>query len=111
MNVLPRYEEAVIPIEKLTKYALDPDKQPHKAVAFELALGYNKGNVQKLIENVRSSLDKFPAKAKGDKGHGMLYEVKMDLLGENGKAAKVLTGWIDDILNGEIRLTSIYVDK
>ena len=111
MNRLPRYEKAIIPIEKLTKYALNPDSQPHKALAFELALGYTKYNAIKLAENIKANLDKFPAKCKGNKGYGNLYEVVLELVGENGKTVKVLTGWIDDISSGEMRLTTIYVDK
>ena len=52
MCLLPRYEQAVIPIDKFVKYALNPSKQEDKAVAFELALGYNLTNASKLIENI-----------------------------------------------------------
>ncbi len=38
---------------KLTQYALNPDKAPDKAFAFEKALGYNLSNVDKLIENIQ----------------------------------------------------------
>jgi hypothetical protein len=111
MNILPRYNEAVIPMEKLTEYALNPNKQPHKALAFELALGYNQDNAEKLAENIISNLHKFSAKSKGDRGFGTLYEVVMELTGENGKTARVLVGWIDDVFTGEMRLVSVYVDK
>jgi hypothetical protein len=107
--ILPRYEQAVIPARKFTDYALNPDKQPHKALVFEVALGYNLRNYQLLINNIKSNLRNFPAKQKENKGYGDVYEIVMELLGENGKTAKVLTGWIDDIKNGEMRLTSVYV--
>ncbi len=111
MFVLPRYEKAIIPIDKFTKYALNSKRQPHKALAFDLSLGYNLDNVDKLIEDIKSNLNRFPAKAKGNKGFGELYEVGLVLTGANGKKARVLTGWIDDAVSGEIRLTSVYVDK
>ena len=111
MNILPRYNKAIIPLEKFTNYALNPKKQPQKALAFELSLGYNLDNVDKLIENIKSSLNRFPSKTKGNKGFGELYEVGLVLTGENGKKARVLTGWIDDTASGEMRLTSVYVDK
>ena len=111
MHILPKAHEAVIPLEKFTKYALDINKSPHKALAFELALGYNQSNVDKLIKNIKDNLDKFPAKSKGDKGYGNIYEVVLDLVGENGKTAKVLTGWLDDKLTGKMRLTTVYIDK
>jgi hypothetical protein len=110
VNILPRAEKAVIPIEKLTKYALDPDGDRNKAVAFELALGYNIDNVDKLISQIKENLSNYPAVMKGNKGFGEIYEVKMDIIGENGKKANVLTGWIDDIENGEVRLITVHVD-
>jgi len=33
----------------------------------------------------------FPVKNKGDNGYGTLYEVILELTGENNKTAKVLT--------------------
>ena len=63
IGVLPGANEAVMPVEKFTMYALNPSRQADKAV------------------------------------------------GENGKTAKVLTGWIDDAETGQMRLTSVYVNK
>ena len=111
MDALPRYEEAVIPNSKFLDYALNVEKQPDKARTFNTALGYSQDNAEKLIEQIKENLGKFPAKHKGNKGYGNIYEVIMELPGANGKSAKVLTAWIDDITNGEMRLTSVYVDK
>jgi len=109
MDLLPNVENAVIPIEKFTEYALNPEKDENKAIAFELALGYNIDNAHKLIEQIRAKLPNFPAKYKGNTGYGNRYEVIMDITGENGKTAKVLTGWIEDS-DGKIRLTTIHID-
>jgi hypothetical protein len=111
MNILPRAEKAVIPIEKFTLYALNAERESNKAAAFNLALGYNIANADKLIENIRRNIFLYPAVEKSNKGYGKVYEVKMRLTGENGKTAAVITGWIDDIETGEMRLTSAYVDK
>lgn len=100
---------AKIPEEKFTKYALNPDKAPDKAQAFESALGYNLENVDKLIKNIQEHIDESKFVSKGDKGYGMLYEYVMSLTGENGKTANVLTAWIES--DGEKRLTSAYVTK
>ncbi|MCL1995203.1 MAG: hypothetical protein FWG63_03265 [Defluviitaleaceae bacterium] len=110
MNILPRHEEAIIPIEKFTKYALEPAKDIDKAIAFEIALGYNLDNANELIENIRQNLPKYPAIERGDDGFGMRYQVIMNLTGINGKSANVLTGWIDDRVNGQMRLTTAHVD-
>ncbi|MCL2225263.1 MAG: hypothetical protein FWB96_09900 [Defluviitaleaceae bacterium] len=111
MNLLPNYENAVIPIEKFTEYALDSEVQEDKATAFDRPLGYNRDNADSLIANIRQGLSKFSATAKGDSGHGMRYEVIMTLTGPNGKTANVLTAWIFDKRKNEMRLTSAYVDK
>ena len=111
MNILPRVDEAVIPIEKLTKYALDPIKSRGKWIAFKDALGYNINNAEELSVNIRNNLKKFPAISKGDKGYGETYSVLMELTGANGKNANVMTAWLDDIKKNEIRMTSAYIKK
>ena len=103
--------EAHIPIAKLTKYALNPDKAPDKALAFEKALGYNLENVDKLIENVVRNINKFKPERRPKTEHGEPFQIVMELTGENGKTAKVTTGWIIDAETSEVRLTSIYVKK
>lgn len=108
---LPRYEEAVIPKAKFTEYALNPDRDFNKARAFELALGYTMENVDDLIERIRENLPKYQAVEKGDKGWGMTYEVIMNITGPNGKTAKVLTAWVDDKMNSEMRLITVHIDN
>jgi len=109
MQPLPDYERAVIPIEKFTQYILDPIRSRGKAVAFERILGYNIKNAGKLIENIRLNLGNYHAKQKSDKGYGMTYEVIMELTGENGNRANVLTAWIAEKATGELRLVSAYI--
>ena len=109
--ILPRADEAVIPIEKFTEYALNPSKDIDKAQAFLFALGYQLANADKLIQNIEDNITKFKCTEKDDLGHGKRYEVIMKLTGENGKSANVLTAWIDDKRTGEMRLINAYVDK
>ena len=110
-SLLPNHDNVVIPIEKFSKYALNPEKQPHKALAFELALGYNLGNILDLIYQIHQGLSIFPAKFVGNRGYGDIYEVLMHLTGVNMKTAKVMTIWLDDCDTKEIRLITVYVDK
>ncbi len=111
MNMLPRAEETVIPIKKLTEYSLNPIKNKDKAIVFKEALGYDLHNVGGLIEQIRQGLQVFPAEYKGQNQYGESYSVLMELIGPNGKTANVLTAWLDDYLTGEIRLVSVYVKK
>ena len=108
---LPRYKDTVIPKAKFTQYALNPDKDPDKARAFEKALGYTRDNVDELISQIYNKIPEYNAKEKPDNGWGKRYEIIMDIAGPNGKTAKVLTAWIDDKNTGEMRLTSVYVDR
>lgn len=98
-----------IPIDKFTKYAINQERQPDKAKAFESALGYTSQNVDALIANIQQNLKEEEFVEKGDSGHGMRYENILTLTGANGKTANVLTAWIED--NGDRRLTSVYVTK
>jgi hypothetical protein len=109
MDRLPNADKAVIPIEKLTKYALDPVKEPNKAIAFERALGYTNSNAEQLKKNILQNLASFQAVKVGNKGFGEQYEVILNLLGANNKKAHVLTGWILDAQTGETRLTTLYI--
>jgi len=108
---IKEFGEANIPMAKLTKYALNPDKAPDKAEAFEKALGYNLSNVDKLIENIKRNVNEYEINEKPDLGYGRRFQQVIELTGENGKTAKVLLAWILDKNTGEFRLTSIYVDK
>lgn len=108
-----RYEgkrKLAIPQMKLSGYALNPQKAPDKAAAFEKALGYTLRDAETLVQDVLEHLDDEAFIEKGDAGHGMRYEQILLLTGLNGKQANVLTAWIDDG-NGGKRMTSIYVTK
>ena len=111
LNVLPKADEVVVPIEKFTRYALDPINSRGKWVTFQEALGYNKDNADLLVANIRQNVKNFPATVKGDKGYGETYAVLMKLTGANGKTANVMTAWLDDKESGQMRLTSAYVKK
>ena len=105
------FGEAYIPTAKLTQYALNPDKAPDKALAFEKTLGYNLSNVDKLIENIVNNINDFEAERKAKTIYGEQFQIQMELTGENGKTALVMTGWIVDTETDEVRLTSIYIKK
>jgi len=111
MNILPNADKAVIPIEKLTKYSLDFDKDPNKAVAFKIALGYTKNNAAMLVDDIYKSLRNFEAVQKENNGYGDIYEVVMKITGTSGKAANILTSWIVETGTNFPRLTNVYVTK
>ena len=99
-----------IPRSKFTDYALNPEKAPDKARVFKSALGYDKDNCDKLIEDIEKHADNDKMIEKGDNGYGMRYEQVIRLKGPNEKEANVLTAWIADA-DEKRRLTSAYVTK
>lgn len=96
-------------MEKFTRYALDPIKQPDKARAFKEALGYTLANYQDLINNIRTNLDIKSLKYKKANQDGDLYEFVMALIGANGRQANVMTAWIYDYKESELRLITAHV--
>ena len=111
MNLLPNYQNAEMSEEKFKMYSLNHNRQPDKATAFRMYLGYTVDNCHRLMASIRHNLDEFPAVPKGHNGWGERYECKMYLSGPNGKSAHVVTAWI--IRDGEDfpRLTSVYVKE
>jgi len=95
--------------EKLVNYALDPLKEPNKAMAFKKALGYTQDNYQSLKDQIMELADESKFVEKGDSGYGMKYEYIFEATGANGEKANVLTAWIHE--GEDKRLTSVYVTK
>jgi len=111
MNVLPNANKAKIQIEKLVNYSLDFKRDPNKATAFKLALGYTKINFRCLARNILKKIKKHNVVHKGNNGYGEIYEAVMNLTGENGKTANVLTAWIIENGSDFPRLINVYVTK
>ncbi|HHW01904.1 MAG TPA: hypothetical protein GXX35_03700 [Thermoanaerobacterales bacterium] len=105
-------DNANIPDNKILGYALNKEhpKGKDKAIALEMALGYNKDNYKDLIKAVKDNLNNYPAIPKGESKYGKLYKVSMMITGPDGKTAKVKTGWIIDKGSDIPRLTTFYVD-
>lgn len=113
-DALPNWQKAIIPHSKIVNYALNINHSKggrDKAIAFKKALGYTQDNADELIKQVYENLALFPAEHKGHSEFGDRYQVIMNLTGQNGKTAKVLTGWIIDNNAVNPRLTTIHIDE
>ena len=108
---LPKQDKLVIPIEKLSGYALNAVHEPHKATAFKSALGFDETDAELLADKIRSGVCIFSATPRLKDEWGQRYQVIMKMTGHINKTANVLTGWIDDETAGEMRLTTVYVIK
>jgi hypothetical protein len=107
---LPNVERAVVDIEKLRDYALNPehDEGQHKARVFRAALGLTRDNAERLREMILEAAAREDATEGKLTRHGRLYTVDFVARGLNGDVA-VRTGWI--VRHGEDfpRLVTCYV--
>lgn len=107
---LPNAERAIIPIEKLTSYALNPDHPTgrHKARVFARALGITADDAELL----RSALQRAAAEGDATLGeadeHGQRYQIDFAMTTDIGTET-VRSAWI--ILAGDDvpRLLSCYI--
>lgn len=100
-----------IPIEKLTKYSLNPLKSPDKARVFKSALDYTLDNYEELMNNIYKNVDNYPMKYLSDNEQGSLFRCDMTLTGPNGKVAEVRTGWIVHFGSDVYQLTTAFVKR
>ncbi len=108
---LPNAENAIIPIEKFTKYALDMDSPNgrNKAIVFKSALGYTKENYKGLMDQIKKGILTEKAIPKLKDGYGQRYEVNIMVTGDNGQKHNVTTAWIVSSEDGKTRFVSPYV--
>lgn len=107
LNALPNYQKAVIPTDKLEKYALNPNHLSRaygksdgrdKARVFKSALGFDQSNWELLKQKILEELPYQEAILGEEDEYGKRYTVTLPIAGLNGNTANVLTGWI--ILHG-----------
>lgn len=112
MSPLPKYEQAVIPLEKLRDYALNA-RHPygkHKAKVFEAILGIGVDDAEWLATEILTQLPKHEAKPGKIDTYGKRYTIDLKIR-KLGREAWVRTGWM--ILTGtnSPRLTTCYIPK
>jgi hypothetical protein len=112
MAKLPNGDKAVVPLEKLTDYALNPEhsRGKHKARVFKSALGLTLEDaafLQTTIQQIAATHDAIPEAAND---FGERYVIDFLLTTEQG-AATIRTAWIIRFADDEKSpyLTSCYV--
>lgn len=111
-RLLPNYEKAVIPEDKIFGYALNGEHPfgRDKAIAFERALGYTRENGDCLIADIRNHLPSSPVRERQGR-FGRQFSFTMEVTGVNGKTARVKVCWQIDKGTDFPRLASVYVDE
>lgn len=110
MILLPNAEFALVPIEKLTDYALNPEHPvgKHKAAVFEAVLGITIVDAQFLRDKILEAILSAEAIPTRQDKFGQRYQVEFELE-RNGRSATILTSWIVEPLEFSPRLTSCYI--
>ena len=96
MQLLPHYEKAVISIEKLRNYVLDPNHRAgkHKARVFKAALGIESVHSDAFAQLLKSSLGRSPAVRGLKDRHGERWTTYNEIIGLNGRSRVVTVAWI-----------------
>jgi hypothetical protein len=107
---LPNVERAVVEIEKLRDYALNPehDEGQHKARVFRAALGFTREDAERLREMILEAAAREDATEGKLTRHGRLYTVDFSARGLEGEVT-VRTGWIVGRGEDFPRLVTCYV--
>jgi hypothetical protein len=107
---LPNGEHAIVPLEKLEDYCLNPNhpRGQHKARVFAAVLGITIANADPLRTALLTAAATADAAAGETDAYGQRYVLDFDMQGPTGRAL-VRSSWI--IRHGEHipRLTSCYV--
>jgi hypothetical protein len=91
---------------------LNPNSETgrHKALVIQSALGFDRGNADEFVAQIRGGLLSNPAIERQADGYGRRFSVEIPMTGPAGSAT-VTTGWI--IRSGENvpDLTTVYIEK
>lgn len=110
---LPNAERAVVEIEKLRDYALNPAhiKGGSKARVFASALGLTAADAGQLRETILDAVLTHEATEGVTDAHGSRYSVDFEVPGLSGDAVRIRTAWIIDAGEADPRLVSCYVKR
>ena len=110
MPLLPNADFALIPMEKLRDYVLNPEHPigKHKAAVFQSVLGLTSDNAEELAEAIADAVLKQEATEGLSDEFGRRYQVVFEWT-RNGKKVIILTAWIIEPEDFAPRLTTCYI--
>jgi hypothetical protein len=113
VRILPQHEKAVIPIEKLRDYALDPNHPlgKNKARVFRAALGIGRGEAEVLSQILKSSLPRSPAVEGPKTQYGQHWTTYHEVIRLDGQPVIITSAWIYRIEQADVpMLISCYIE-
>ena len=112
-QVLPNLERALIPIEKLRDYVLNPDHPVgrNKARVFKSVLGMERKHAFALAEIIRDTLGRAPAVEEPKTSYGTPWLTYHEIIGLQGLPAIVSVVWFFKLEDPETPvLVTCYID-
>lgn len=110
MPKLPNGDKAIVPIEKFSEYALNPEHRTgrHKARVFKAALGLTQDDAEFLQARIKEIAETHDAITEVPTAYGERYVIDFELTTDDGQA-KIRTAWM--VRNSEDipRLTTCYI--
>ncbi|GEM_PF-1478726 len=100
-DALPQWKNAEIDPRKFEQYSLNPNNPANqgKWKAF-IQLGYDintresrQNATQNIITQLKNQLEKTPAIPQDETAYGLKFEVRVIIIGLNGKQGNLFTGW------------------
>jgi len=113
VQILPQHEKAIIPIEKLRDYALNPShpQGKNKARVFKATLGMDRGDADILSKILKASLTRSPAVRGLKSEHGEHWTTYHEIVGLSGDPVVVTVAWIYKIEQVDVPvLLSCYIE-
>jgi len=113
VQILPQHEKAVIPIEKLRDYALDPNHPmgKNKARVFKATLGIERDHADALSKVLRSTLFRSPAVQGRKSQYGEHWTTYHEIVGLSGQPVVITVAWIYRIEQADVPvLVSCYIE-
>lgn len=107
---LPNADQAVVEIQKLRDYCLNPThpRGKHKARVFESALGLTEDDAERLREELLAAVQKNDAKRLFEDEYGVRYQVEFKM-GVASNHATIRSVWIVRSNESFPKLATCYV--
>lgn len=95
LHILPYLERAVVPLEKLSDYVLNPDhpKGKDEARVFKAVLGIERKHAEALAEIIKESLSRALAVERPQDEHGRSWTTYHEIIGLNAATAVISIAW------------------
>lgn len=111
---MPNYSAATTPLEKFTKYSLDPDNPNSrgKAEAYERSLGYTRANATELRNKIHQAISTGSCKPYEvtQSEYGTKYKYRIPVTGPNGNTKNVIAVYQIDKGSKNPRMITNYVE-